>query len=155
MKKVFLQISQNSQETTCARVSLFLTLAYVFSSEFCAISKNTFFLIKHFWWLLLKLGKGVLFSQINVTTAGQILLWSKMFKLGKHPNCRQRFIPTHYPEGNVMLFTVRCSRRRFSFLKKVVLKDFANATGKHMCWSHFLDKVAGLQDSNSIKGVFL
>ena len=56
MKKVFLNISQNSQENTCARVSFLIklqarpcnfskkeTLAQVFSCEFCEISKNTFF----------------------------------------------------------------------------------------------------------------
>ena len=53
MKKVFLEISQNSQENTCARVSFLMklqaeafikkeTLAQVFSCEFCEISKNTF-----------------------------------------------------------------------------------------------------------------
>ena len=53
-KKVFLEISQNSQEKTCARVSFLIklqacnlikkaTLAQVFSCEFCEISKNTFF----------------------------------------------------------------------------------------------------------------
>ena len=60
-KKVFLEISQNSQENTCARVSFLIklqaetcnfikkeTLAQVFSCEFCEISKNTFF-IEHFW----------------------------------------------------------------------------------------------------------
>ena len=36
-KKVFLEILQNSQENTCARVS-----SQVFSCEFCKISKNTF-----------------------------------------------------------------------------------------------------------------
>ena len=55
-KKVFLEISQKSQENTCARVSFFnkvaglykknfikkVTLAQVFSCEFCEISKNTF-----------------------------------------------------------------------------------------------------------------
>ena len=47
LKKVFLEISQNSQETTCARVSfiikdLFLEdLEQVFSCEFCEISKNS------------------------------------------------------------------------------------------------------------------
>ena len=42
VKKVFLEISQNSQENTCA--SLFFkkeTLAQVFSCEFCEISQNT------------------------------------------------------------------------------------------------------------------
>ena len=54
VKKMFLEISQNSQQNTCARVSLsnlqaeacnFIkkeTLAQVFSSEFCEVSKNTF-----------------------------------------------------------------------------------------------------------------
>ena len=55
-KKVFLEISQNSQENTCAKVkrgkhlchlcsSFFIkkeTLAQVFSCEFCAVSKNIF-----------------------------------------------------------------------------------------------------------------
>ena len=46
-RKVFLKISQNSQENTCAE-SLFLyqkrnTVAQVFSCEFCKIFKNTFF----------------------------------------------------------------------------------------------------------------
>ena len=53
---VFLEILQNSQENTCARVSFLIklqaeacnfikkeTLAQVFSWEFCKISKNTFF----------------------------------------------------------------------------------------------------------------
>ena len=50
VKKVFSEISQNSQENTCARVSILIklfikkeTLAQVFSCEFCEISKNTFF----------------------------------------------------------------------------------------------------------------
>ena len=47
VKNVFLQISQNSQQNTCARpeASNFIkkeTLAQVFSCEFCKISKNTF-----------------------------------------------------------------------------------------------------------------
>ena len=43
-KKVFLEISRNSQENTCVRVSFLIkTLAQVFSCEFCEISKNTFF----------------------------------------------------------------------------------------------------------------
>ena len=53
---MFLQISQSSQENTCARVSFLTklqatvcnfvkiqTLTLVFSYEFCEISKNTFF----------------------------------------------------------------------------------------------------------------
>ena len=53
VKKVFLEISQNSQENTCARVSFFIklqgsacqfikkeTLTQVFSCKFCEISKG-------------------------------------------------------------------------------------------------------------------
>ena len=40
VKKVFLEILQNSQENTCARVSFFGH--NVFSCELCEISKNTF-----------------------------------------------------------------------------------------------------------------
>ena len=41
-KKMLLEISQNSQENTCATASFIKkeTLAQVFSSEFCEISKN-------------------------------------------------------------------------------------------------------------------
>ena len=48
LEKLFLEISQNSQKYTCARVSFLInfikteTLAQVFSCEFCEISKNTF-----------------------------------------------------------------------------------------------------------------
>ena len=53
IKKVFLEISQNSKEKTCARVSFLIrlqaetifkkeTLAQVFSCEFYKIYKNTF-----------------------------------------------------------------------------------------------------------------
>ena len=53
VKMVFLEISQNSHENTCARVAFLIklqacnfikkeTLAQVFSCEFCEISKDTF-----------------------------------------------------------------------------------------------------------------
>ena len=55
LKKVFLEVSQNSQENTCARSATLLkrdpeacnfikkeTLAQLFSCEFCEISKNTY-----------------------------------------------------------------------------------------------------------------
>ena len=58
-KKVFLEISQNSQENTCARVRL--RSAYLlkkrlwyrcFSVNFAKFLKTHFF-IEHLWWLLL------------------------------------------------------------------------------------------------------
>ena len=46
IEKVFLEISQNSQENSCAKVSFLVKLqaetSQVFSCEFCKISKNTF-----------------------------------------------------------------------------------------------------------------
>ena len=58
---MFLEVSQNSQEKTCARVSFLIklqaikkeTLVQVLSCESCKISKNTFF-IERLWWLLLQ-----------------------------------------------------------------------------------------------------
>ena len=58
VRKVFLEISQNSLENTCVRVSFLIkkeTLAKVFSCEFCAIFKNTFFIEQLRWLLLLTL----------------------------------------------------------------------------------------------------
>ena len=58
VKKVFLEISQNSQENSWARVPCLIkffkkkTLAHVFYSEFCESSKSTFF-IEHLPWMLL------------------------------------------------------------------------------------------------------
>ena len=46
VKKLLIEILQNSQENTCARVSFSLkeeTLAQMLSCEFCKISKNTFY----------------------------------------------------------------------------------------------------------------
>ena len=64
VKKVFLEISQNSQENTCARVSFLIKLmtcnfikketrAQVVSCEFCRKFLRTPFFVEHFWWLLL------------------------------------------------------------------------------------------------------
>ena len=47
VKNIFLKVSQNSQENTCARVSFLIKLqtaflAQVFSCEFSEVFKNTF-----------------------------------------------------------------------------------------------------------------
>ena len=71
-KKVFLEISQNSQENTCARVSFLMklqvfnfikkeTLAQAFPCELCEISKNTFL----------------------QNTSGRLLLYARMVQLWK------------------------------------------------------------------------
>ena len=48
IKKLFLQISQNSQENNCARASSLETLLQIFSCEFSEIYRTTLF-TKHLW----------------------------------------------------------------------------------------------------------
>ena len=63
MKKMFLEISQNSQENSCRPE------AQVFSSEFCEISKNIFFhrtsLVGSCFWLYKKESSNPKLSDIN------------------------------------------------------------------------------------------
>ena len=86
VKKVFLEISQSSQENTCARVSILIKLqskackfvkketqAQVFSYEFCEISKNTFS-IEHIWCLLLYLRLLLISLIINPLSASVALI---------------------------------------------------------------------------------
>ena len=81
VKKVFLEISQNSQENTCARDSFLMklqcnfikkeALAQVFSCEFCEISKNTFLyrttLVAASVFLLLSFFRFILMSYRNIS----------------------------------------------------------------------------------------
>ena len=59
VKKVFLEISPNSQENTCTRVSFLKTLQALglwhrcFPVNFAKFLRSPFF-IEHLWWLLLK-----------------------------------------------------------------------------------------------------
>ena len=60
VKKVFLEISQNSQESTCARVSFLIKLQFIkkrlwhrcFLVNFVELLRTHFFM-EHLWWLLL------------------------------------------------------------------------------------------------------
>ena len=61
LKKVFLEISQNSRPATFLKKSL----AQVFSCEFCKISKNTFF-TEHLRWLLLLMFFCLFINEFNV-----------------------------------------------------------------------------------------
>ena len=49
-----------------------------------------------------------------------------------------------------LLKRYRSSHRRCS-VKKGVLKNFANFTGKHPCWSLFFNEVAGFQPASFLK----
>ena len=65
VEKVFLEISQNSQENTCAKVYFLInlqaikkeTLAQVFHVNFVKFLRTPF-LIEHLWWLLLVIENG-------------------------------------------------------------------------------------------------
>ena len=67
-KKVFLKILQNLQENTFeSEACNFIkkeNLAQVFSSEFCEVFKNTFF-IERLWWLLLLCPRSLLAQVIK------------------------------------------------------------------------------------------
>ena len=68
-KKVFLEISQNSQENTCARVSFLIKLLAsdhrCFPVNFVKFLRAPFF-IEHLWWLLLRLiYQLTIFSHMN------------------------------------------------------------------------------------------
>ena len=96
VKKVFLEISQNSQENTSARVSEasscnFIkkeTKTQVFSCEFCEISKNIFF-TEHLWWLLLCILQGkVELSSQNTFTIKVISKFIKVKNCGTYWICQ-------------------------------------------------------------------
>ena len=99
VKKVFLEISQNSQENNCARISFFpqvfnfikkRTLAQVFSCEFYEISQNTFS-YRTPPWLLLHPLRFLKFQDSNFSTQSIKLIW--LVKI-----CTQSFI------SNAILF---------------------------------------------------
>ena len=80
VKKVFLEMSQNSQESTCARVSFLVKLqilTQVLSCEFCEISKNTFCYRAPL--VATSLHKGFIGPhQITSTSAGKIVKFIKV-----------------------------------------------------------------------------
>ena len=47
-------------------------------------------------------------------------------------------------------FPERCSHRRCS-IKKAVLENFPNFTGKHLCWSLFLMKLQAFRPTTLLK----
>ena len=51
------------------------------------------------------------------------------------------------------LYTSRSSHLRM-FFKIGVLKSFTNFTGKHLCWSHFLKKLAGSRPATLLRKGF-
>ena len=56
------------------------------------------------------------------------------------------------PHNPDLLGLIRSSHRRCS-VKTGFLKNIANFTGKHLCWSFFLSNVEGLQACNFIKKI--
>ena len=94
VEKVFLEISQNSQENTCNLIKK-ETLAQVFSCEFWEISKNTFFLCNtsggcfciHSWSYLWEMDWGVqhlTLSPFYYRTPPVTAKTSRLIKVNEH-----------------------------------------------------------------------
>ena len=103
VKKVFLEISQNSKENNCARK---ITLSLLFSCQFCEITKNTFFYraplvapsnyYRHSGFFLIKL---LLFS-LSSLTEWSFLLEISIVNVNKSAeNCRFAHIYKRNPQG--------------------------------------------------------
>ena len=73
----------------------------------------------------------------NVSTGS---LWERQCKT--IDNCQRHILVVSKISVSFLTLIFRRSRRRCS-LKKVVLKNFAKFTGKHLCRSLFLNKAAG------------
>ena len=72
---------------------------------------------------------------------------SVCFKFSFFPRIHNIYICTHrYPgkvvlDDNIYLKSIIRSSRSQMFIKIGALKNFANFTGKHLCWSLFLIKL--------------
>ena len=92
-KKGVLRISQNLQESICARASFLInfikkeTLAQVFSCEFCELSKNTFL------------------QRTPLMTASECLTWFQINSMKANPEKFQFMIlsKTRRPEYNLLI----------------------------------------------------
>ena len=118
-KKLFLEISQNSQENTCARASFFIksfffikkeTLAEVFSCEFYGISEKTFF-TEHLWTTVSVIKNNILRSGENFpeNLSASTILIELLRAIGSFSNLIM-----------IMLCVVAIwGRRRRSLIKKI------------------------------------
>ena len=107
VRKLFLEMSQNSLESTCARLSFLTklqakacslikkeTLAQVFSCGFCEISKNAFF-TEHVWatasdirpfFFCFFLFFNIMMNLLNIDNCSRTLAFKKFRHLNKsHP----------------------------------------------------------------------
>ena len=110
---MFLDISQNSQENTCARISAcnFLkkeTLAQVSSCEFCKIFKNTFY----YRTPLVAASGGLYLIEISSLIC-RACQWTGFYMIGT--------------------FVIRSSHQEV-FCKKAGQNNFSKFTEKHLRW---------------------
>ena len=151
---MFLEISQNSQENSCARVPEYQrtkvcnfiikeTLAQKFSCEFCKISKNTF----------LHRPTPVVASITNYLIIVLIKMRLLLFLVfSQYELACKHGIIFHISITNwsnfvfwIAFSNTWCNRssRPEVFSKKGVLRNFAKFTWKLLCQSLFFNKVAG------------
>ena len=164
-KRLFLKISQNSQENTCLfHLSPLSQLIYrerdsntqVFSCEFRNIFRNTHFL-EH-----LRANASDCstlqehFVKLWVYCQTQILLLSMLYckttwrpSDGHHMNT---LVLNEFNLSIAVLFLLICrSNHRRCSVRKGVLRNFAKVTEKQLCHSLFLNKVAGLRAVTLLK----
>ena len=122
MKKLFLKNSQKSQENTCTRVSILIKLQ----------AAPATLLKKRFWHRCfpVNFAKFLRIPFLQNTSARLLLYWTQLFCL--------------FSDQIMLLFSTLCRSSYWRcFIKKGVLKNFTKFTGKQLCQSLFLNKVAG------------
>ena len=151
-EKVLLEISQNSKKNTCIWVPFLIklqacnfikkeTLAQVFSCEFCKISKNTF----------LHRTPLVAVSEYQSSSSNYwvnevVKTWSKWWS----ERICECTVLVYLVEVTVLsvIFFLCLSTQSFRsscpkvFFRKIVPRNFAKFTGKHLCQVSFLIKLS-------------
>ena len=126
---MFLQISQNSQENSCARVSVLIKL-----------QAETFnFILKRLWHRCFPVNFVKFLRTAFLQNTSRRLLFCFHWTAICNGSLRNRPIsdPIQKQPPEV-------------FCKKGVLRNFAKFTGKHLCQSFFFNKVAGLTASANL-----
>ena len=117
------------------------------SWEICNFSKNTFFTEK-LQWLLLRFNscfqKLVGLSAINTCSAAKKYLLQRKVRRSHRRYSVKKELQLYQKKAPVLRIykNTRNSHQR-CFIIKGVLINFAKFTGKHLCQSLFLNKVAG------------
>ena len=132
MKKVFLKISQNLKESTCQNFQEHLS--YRTPLWFAKFSGTPFLQNTSATATLLKRG-----------TANSVWNTSDEYSISRNTNLRSTIHIYHFFLGSInfqcmfsLVYTVYCQKQPPEWrcsVKIVVIKNFVNFIGKHLCWS--------------------